>query len=195
MSSPEPRLRPVLSPAPHPSNVSPPPPPVLSPGAYCCPGQSWPSLCARQAPPPLTPSPLLPTVGYAFRSFVYNAGDRTSPHGLKRVVFFYFILLFLLIFNLNLLTCTPPQLRVNPHGQSHGPGCSPCPTWGVASRTHPSPPRTPQPQSQASPLAWPSGPLGYHPGGCHLPLSRNRINVCMNFRFHSVWCFGGHTGP
>lgn len=151
MSSPEPRLRPVLSPAPHPSNVSPPPPPVLSPGARCCPGQSWPSLRAPVRRHTLNPGPRLLTVGDAFRSFVHNAGDRTSPHGLRRVVFFYFILLFLLIFNLNLLTCTP-QLRVNPHGQSYGPGRSPCPAWGQLPELTPA--------HQDSPTSEPSQPLG-----------------------------------
>lgn len=60
---------------------------------------------------------------------------------------------------------------------------------------------SPQP-TQDSPTSEPSQPLGLafrasglSSGGCHLPPSRNRINVCMNFRFHSVLCFGGQTGP
>lgn len=75
-------------------------------------------------------------------------------------------------------------------------GLDVCPALWGSFQNSPQPIRTPQPQSQASPLAWPSRASGLSPWGL-LPLSvsRNRINVCMNFRFQSVWCFGGQTGP
>lgn len=126
------------------------------PGARCCPGRAG-----------LLP---VPTARPTFRSFVHNAGNRTSPHGLRRVVFFYFILLFVLIFNLNLLTCTAPLQRGPFPGAIgiEGPGCLPClvgwlPELIPTTRTH-------QPQSQASPKVWPSRPLGHLPGVCCLCL-------------------------
>lgn len=162
MSGPEPGLRPT---APYPSSASPPSPPGLSPGACCSPGQSWPSLCPSQAPPTLLPAHCS-RQGSALRSFVHNAGDRTSPSWFETgVVFFYFILLFLLIFNLNLLTRTPPQLR-GPLGSRAQPhvvspmGLGVCPALWGSFQNSPQPIRTPQPQSQASPLAWSSKASG-----------------------------------
>lgn len=165
--------------------MSPTPPPVLSHGACCSPGQSWPSLCVPFRHPYSYPRPPLQTVGSAFCSFVYKADNRTSPHGLTQGLSLYFTLLFLLIFNLNLLACThPPHLRGpilgllgsrgrTPHSQSHGPAF--CPALWDNFQNSPQPVRSLQPQSQASLLAWTSRDSGL--SSCRLlppSVSRNR---------------------
>lgn len=60
-------------------------------------------------------------------------------------------------------------------------------------RSHRDSPPSAKPAPRKAP---PSGASGLPSWGL-LPLSvgRNRINVCMNFRFPSVWCFGGQAGP
>lgn len=65
-----------------------------------------------------------------------------------------------------------------------------CPAlWGVFQNS-PQSTRTPQPQSQPPGLAF----KGLRAVILPPSVGKDRINVCMNFRFHSVWCFGGQAG-